>query len=213
MNWVEYTEAAQRLAEVRRQEGERQAGVQERTGGLRTESDRLKHRLTGQRNRLLELAQELRLTAPALGEVPRSGLADTDEAVRRAWEAVEQADGAMHQTRERATRPTLLPGMQPVARNALVYASTTALFAIVSCGLVIFGTSRSLTSGRSPLWTAPWSLCGLPALAFFAGYFIVANFGRPRVDTGQPHNRSVRLGGLICFAGMWLIWLIGISVR
>jgi hypothetical protein len=211
MNWIEYTEAAQRLAEARRREVQRLAGVRQRSSGMRGSVDQLKQRLTAQREHLVTMAGRLRLPAPSLGEIARSGLTDTDEALRRAREAIEQADVTARRAEERGYQPILLPGVHPLVRNGLVYAGTTALCALVSCGLVLFGTAGP--DHRFPLWTAPWSLCGLPAVAFFAGYLIIASFGRPRIDTGERASRSVRLGGLICFLGLWLVWAVGVSVQ
>ncbi len=209
--WVEYTEAAQRLSEVRRREAERATGVRQRVAGVRAAVDPVKHRLTLQRARLLRVAQELRLPAPSSAEIPRSGLTDIDEALRRAAEAIERADGTVQQAEDRGRQATLLPGVHPVARNALIYAGTTAIASLITCGLTLFGPGAQ--TNRLPLWLAPWALCGLPALAFFAGYFIIANFGRPRVGGAEPTTRSVRLGGVICLLGLWLVYIFGIVVQ
>ena len=50
-----------------------------------------------------------------------------------------------------------------------------------------------------------WSLCGLPALAFFGGYITVSTLGQPRV--GAEHPKQAKLGGAICFGGMLLAWI------
>ncbi|GAA4693998.1 hypothetical protein [Phytohabitans rumicis] len=56
---------------------------------------------------------------------------------------------------------------------------------------------------------AVWSLCGLPAMAFFAGYLTITLAGQPRVGGRYPAN--ARLGGLICFIGMPLGWVLLIA--
>ncbi|MEN3307773.1 MAG: hypothetical protein V7603_3975 [Micromonosporaceae bacterium] len=225
--WVEYAEAAQRLAEVRRGEERRLATGQERAAGMRAAADQLRRRLDAQRAHLLNVARTLRLAEPSFGEAGRGGLTDADEAARAAWEAVKEADRAATEAANRGHQAGFLPGVPPTLRNAAVYAGTTALLAVVSVGLVLFGARSQ--DRQIPTWTMPWSLCGLPAVAFFAGYFIIVNFAHPRVAdepvgtapqsgrgrrTGRPkRTASVRLGGLICLLGMWLAWAVAVSVN
>jgi hypothetical protein len=211
MNWIEYAQAAQRLADLRRREEQRLAGVRERTAGMRTEVEPLRRRLVLQRDRLTRTAKDLRLAAPDLGGVSPSGVSDPAELGQRTNHALEQADALLKAVDDRAREPGLLPGVHPTLRNGLVYAGATVLAGLLSCGLTIFGTRGP--DHRFPLWTAPWALCGLPAVAFFAGYFIIGSLGRPRLGSTGPLDRSVRLGGLICLLGLWLIWAIGVSVN
>lgn len=206
MNWAEYVDTSRRLAEVRRREAERRARLQERTAATKAAIERLRQRLAAQRDHLVGMAIRLREPRPSLDNLARSGLTDVDEALRRAWQAVEQSDVEARQAEERGLQPAFLPGLSTTGRNALVYAAAAVLAALASCGL--WAASPDTDLGRVPLSLVPWQLCGLPALAFFAGYLTIALFGRPRVETREKPNRSVRLGGLICFVGMWLFWFL-----
>jgi hypothetical protein len=215
MNWIEYTEAAQRLAEARRGEARRQTGVQERTAGMRATADTLKRRLDAQRGRLLQLAERLRLPAPVLAEVPRGGVTDPEEAARLSWEAIAKADEAANEAERRGHEP-FLAGVPTAVRNATIYAATTLVCALVAGGMVLFGARTP--DRQFPVWTMPWALCGLPAVAFFAGYFIIVNFTRPRIAPGQrvakgERSASVRLGGLICVIGTWLAWAVAVTAN
>jgi hypothetical protein len=205
MNWAEYADASRRLAEVRRREAERRTRVQERTATARSAAERLRRRLAAQRDHLVGLARQLREPTPSLDDVARSGLTDADEALRRAWTALEQSDVEARQAQQRAQQPALLPGLSTTGRNALVYTVAAVLAALASAGL---WAASDTDLGRVPLALVPWQLCGLPAMAFFAGYLTIALFGRPRVATGEKPDRSLRLGGLICFVSMWLFWFL-----
>jgi hypothetical protein len=223
VNWVEYTEAAQRLAEVQRGDERRRAALDERTAGMRASAEQLKRRLGVQRDKLIRIAVALRLPEPALGEVPRGGLTDPDEAARRALVEIDRAEEAANQAERLGYQP-FLPGVAPAVRNGVIYAATTAACAVVSVAMVLFGARGA--DRQIPTWTMPWALCGLPAVAFFAGYFIIVNFARPRIRAepvrGAPPARkgtrregtaSVRLGGLICLIGTWLAWAVAVTTN
>jgi hypothetical protein len=51
-------------------------------------------------------------------------------------------------------------------------------------------------------------VCGLPAIAYIAAYVVILAFGRPRVPILGQTDHSARLGGLICFGGMFLGWIL-----
>lgn len=204
MQWSEYADAARGLAGVRAEEAARRARVGERATGGRSAVEQLRQRLTAQRDYLAGLAVRLREPRPSFDGVSRTGLTDADEAVRRAWQAVEQADVEARLAEDRGSQPVLFPGMSTTGRNVLVYAAATLLAWAVSCGLFTF----SPEAGSGSVGLLAWSLCGLPAMAFFAGYFTIAIFGRPRMQTAGTAAHSVRLGGLICFVGMWVGWVL-----
>jgi hypothetical protein len=165
--------------------------------------EQLQQRLTAQGERLMSLASRLRESAPALGGTTPTGLADLDEALRRGWDALGHADAEARQAEERAQQPTLLPGLPETGRNVLVYSAAALLATLASCGL---WQAADTTGGKIPLSLVPWQLCGLPAMAFFAGYIVLVVVGRPRIDSGRKVNRSAVLGGVICFVGIWLAW-------
>jgi hypothetical protein len=191
------------LAAVRDREAARQAGATERTGQARADVEQLQRRLTAQRDYLTDVAARLGEPRPSFDGVAPTGLTDIAEAIRRGWDAVTQADGELRQAEQRGNQPTLLPGMSTTGRNAVVYAAATFLALLVSCGLY----SVSPQAGVASVGLLAWSLCGLPAVAFFGGYLIIAVFGRPRLQTTTKASHSVRLGGLICFVGMWGGWI------
>lgn len=203
MRWAEYADAARGLAEVRGGEAERQARVAERAAAGRSAVEQLRQRLIAQGEHLVGMATRLREPRPSIDGVARSGLTDLDEALRRAWEAVGQADTEARRAEERGNQPALFPGMSTTGRNALVYLAATAVAWLASCGLYV-----NSPDGEAPVGLLAWSVCGLPALAFFGGYLTIAVFGRPRMQLGGTATHSVRLGGLICFGGMWVGWML-----
>lgn len=206
VDWDEYTAASRRLTAVRLAEKARRSKVQEGTSTGRDAVGQLRQQVTAQRDRLAALALRLREPRPSFGGAAPAGVADVDEAVRRGWEALKQADAEARQAEERGHQPALLPGMSGTARNVLVYLATTLLASLASCGMWV--ASPDTDFGQVPVSLLPWSLCGLPAVAFFGGYFTIAALGRPRIRQGEKASHSVRLGGLICFGGMWLVWLL-----
>lgn len=204
MRWAEYADAARGLADVRDREALRHARVAERAAVGLAAVDRLRQRIAAQRGHLAGLAVRLGEPRPSFEGVARSGLADVDEALRRAWQAVEQADAEARRAADRASQPALLPGMSPAGRNALVYAAATLVAWLASCGLYAF----SPEAGSASVGLLAWSLCGLPGLAFSAGYLTIAVFGSPRMPAAGKAHHSVRLGGVICFGGMWFGWML-----
>jgi hypothetical protein len=187
-------------------EAQRLADVEHGLSAGRSAVAQLRQRVSAQQDHLAGLAAKLHEPRVSFGGVVRTGLTDVGEAVRRAREAVDNADAEARKAEERAYQPMLLPGMSPTGRNTLVYLGAALVASIVSCGL--WQTSPDADLGSIPLSLVPWSLCGLPAIAFFAGYLTIAIFGRSRLDSGRRGNYSIRLGGLICFGGMMAFWLL-----
>jgi hypothetical protein len=207
MRWPEYAELARRLADSRSQEEARSTQVRQCAVTGRGEVDRLKRRLSVQGEHLLGLAQRLREPHPSFGGAVRTGLNDVDEALRRAWEAVNQADVEARKAEERGMRPALLPTMSPVGRNVLVYSVAAFCTWLVSCGLFLLAPDNGASVG-----TLLWSMCGLPAIAYFAAYIVISVLGRPRTQPMAEVERSARLGGLICFGGSFLAWILLLAV-
>lgn len=206
MNWAGYAEMSRRLSELRQSEAQRVAGVERSMSAGRSAVAQLQQRVSTQQDHLTGLAARLREPRPSVGGVVRTGLTDVGEAVRRAQESIDTADVEARKAEERAYQPILLPGMSTTGRNSLIYIAAAFVASIVSW--VLWLTSPDTDLGRVPLSLVPWSLCGLPAIAFFAGYLTIAIFGRSRLDSGRGTDYSRRLGGLICFVGMAVFWLL-----
>ncbi|MBO0871049.1 MAG: hypothetical protein J2P15_21060 [Micromonosporaceae bacterium] len=204
MNWAEYTDAARRLAEVRRREADRVAALRQRGEHAREEAGKLNEALEKQREELTRLATQLRLPPPTSAGLLPAEASDVDEAINAGKAALAHARTYAQQAERRSYQPGLLPGLPVGARNLVVYSACTVVAAVIT--FLAFGSYDSARGSMSFSFIA-WSVCGLPALAFFAAYAIITFFGRPRVEAGrQPATRSVRLGGLICFVGMWAVF-------
>jgi multidrug efflux pump subunit AcrA (membrane-fusion protein) len=204
VRWAEYAEASRRLAEIRGQEQTRQSHAQQRAAAGRAAVEQLQRRLAAQRDHLAGVATRLGEPQPHLDGTARTGLTDPDEAIRRAVQAIDQADVEARQAEERGMRPVLLPTMSTKGRNGLVYAAAAFGMWLVSCGLYSF----SSRSGSASIGLLLWSLCGLPAMAFFAAYVVISIFGRAKVQSLGQVDHSARLGGLICFGGMLGAWIV-----
>lgn len=206
MNWAEYAAASRELSEVCRAEAGRRTGITQRTSTGLAAAEDLRNRLSAQREYLSGVATRLHEPAPRFDESLRAGLTDVDEAVRLGWQAVDRADAEARGAEQRALAPALLPGMSTNGRNVVVYLATTLLSALVSFGM--WELNPNTRAGHIPWSLLPWSLCGLPAVAFFAGYLTIAALGRSRIHKSEKGDRSVRLGGVICLIGLWLVWAL-----
>jgi hypothetical protein len=82
----------------------------------------------------------------------------------------------------------------------LIYTAWALLGWLAQCGLFVI-------SSETNFGTLAWSLCGLPAVAWFAGYLTISLGAQPRMAGGE-FPKSPKLGGVICFAGMPLAWLL-----
>ena len=138
---------------------------------------------------------------------------DPEQLWREAEPLVEKARGALviddstldkRRAEHIGTRPIWLPDASPTTRNVITYSAWAMIGWVLQCGLL-------LASAENDFGTIAWSLCGLPAVAFFAGYLTVSTVGQPRV--GASHPKQARLGGAICFVGMPLLWIALVAAR
>jgi hypothetical protein len=198
VSWAEYARAARELAELRRAED---AAAADRAAVSQTAADdleRLTDHLDAQKDLLHKLAGTLKLPEPWIGPADRSSVTNVSQALHLAADAANGADVEARRAEIISTRPVLLPDASPTARNAIIYGAWAGVGWLMQCGLLS-------VSPETDFETLAWSLCGLPALAFFAGYITVATVGQPRVGGGLP--KQARLGGAICFVGMPLAWV------
>jgi hypothetical protein len=198
MDWAAYAAASRDLAALRDARARDRAESERRASTTRAATEPVRAHLVAQRDHLTSLAGTLKQAPPALGEVEPAPFTDPDQALRSARECLARADGYARAARQRAEEPALLPGVPARIRNALVYAAATLLASVGAWLLFQFGTPQ----GRIPLSLVPWSMCGLPSIAFSAGYLALVFLGRPTVDTGRTATRSPRTGFLICYVGM-----------
>jgi hypothetical protein len=198
VSWAEYTRVARELAELRRAD---EAAAADRAAVARTANDdldRLATHVEAQREYLVSLAKKLKLPEPWIGQAGRSSVTDVAEALHRAADAANAAETEARRAERAGSRPILLPDASPTARNAVIYGAWAFAAWLLQCGL-------ALVSAENDFSTIAWSLCGLPALAFFGGYITVSTLGQPRV--GAEYPKQARLGGAICFGGMLLAWI------
>jgi hypothetical protein len=198
VSWAEYTEAARELAELRRHDDAVRADRDVAARTARDDLDKLDQHLATQRETLTRLAGTLRLPEPWFGPAERSAVTDLARALHLAADAVNSADVEARRAEQSGTRPMLLPDLSPTGRNALIYGGWALVGWLLQCGLFTFSPEADFS-------LLAWSLCGLPAVAFFAGYLTVSTLGQPRV--GKEHPKQPRLGGAICFVGMPLAWI------
>lgn len=204
MSWAEYAAAARELAEVRRNDLAAHADRASVAETAERDLAKLAKHLEAQQTHLVDLAKTLKLPAPWFGPAQRSPVTDLAEALHRAVDAANAADADARRAEQAGARPILFPDLAPTPRNALIYAAWAGIGWLFQCGLVA-------VSSETDYGSILWSLCGLPALAFFAAYLTVSTVGQPRVGTQYPKNPT--LGGAICFGGMLLAWIAIIAAR
>jgi hypothetical protein len=203
VSWAEYTRAARELADLRRADD---SAAADRAAAARTagdDLDRLTTYLETQREYLLDLARKLKLPEPWIGPGSRSPVTDVAQALHRAADASNAAEAEARKAERAASRPILLPDASPTVRNVAIYSAWAFAAWLLQCGLSTFTAANDFGA-------LAWSLCGIPAVAFFGGYLTVSTLGQPRV--GADHPKQVRLGGVICFGGLALAWIATIAL-
>lgn len=205
--WDAYTEAARNIALILRDESDRAEALAAGARDRQAELDRLAERLAEQRRHLAGLATTLRRPVPYFDGIVPGPITDPAEALCRATSSADTADAAAYAAHRRAARPLLLPGLAPSTRNTLLYAAAAILVSALS--LLLAASSRDPDFGGVPVQVLPWSLCGFPAVAFFAGYLTIRIAGQPRI--GPRHGYSAKAGGAICYLGMLILWSVFIA--
>lgn len=175
MSWAEYLRLARELDRVRRDESERAADRRRAVGAARDEYRELSDRLDAQQGDLTELAYRLRVPAPQFSAAAPQGAPEgsVDQSLAEARRHLDVAEREAERLEERATEPRLLPGWSIRGRNAVVYAASAG------CALVFQVVLTVMQGSGNPLTTLSWTFCGLPVIAFFAGYLLVGYLGKP----------------------------------
>jgi hypothetical protein len=204
VTWAEYAEAARELAQVRRADVAAHADRASLAGTAERDLARLDKHLDAQRTQLVSLAKTLKLPEPWFGAVERSPLTDLPEALHRAADAAKAAEAEALTAEQAGARPALFPSLAPTTRNVAIYSGWALVGWLLQCGL-------TFVSSETDLSAILWSLCGLPALAFFGAYLTISTVGQPRVGTHYPKQPG--LGGAITFGGMLLVWIALVVLR
>jgi hypothetical protein len=194
-----YTELIRQLSALRADDATRTAAGDDAARTVQAQQTALEARHHQQSTHLVQLAQVLKQPAPTFDTPPADPVTDPREALRQAATEMDGADGAARQAEQAAEQPVLLPAMSPLGRAVTIYVAFAVAGWLLQCGLYAVST-------ETDFGTLAWSLCGLPAIAFFAGYLTVATLGQPRLP-GTKHPTHARLGGLTCFIGMPVAWL------
>lgn len=202
MTWTAYTETLQHFAALRRNAERESAQHQASYQAAQQQLHQITARVAAQKSQLSKVAAQLQLAPPWLDGIQPSATTDLGEALGYASQAASQADAVMNAAAAQSAAPRLLPGMSPAGRTATVYGAYSAIGWLAQCGLV--------TISGTDLGAALWSLCGLPALAFFAGFITLQILGQPRIG-GKIHY-PLKLGGAITFIGMPIAWIALIAL-
>ena len=158
----------------------------------------LREQLTVQAGQLGSAAAQLGLPAPRLSVESAPATPDVGAALGRAETAMRQADSRLGEALKAGTLPVLLPESTPALRATVVY-GTFCLLAWAVQFTLLAATDYQLLAAMA-------SLCGMPLVAFGAGVLTLHTLGQPR--SGDRIGYSARLGAVICFAGLPLMWLI-----
>ncbi|SCL18717.1 hypothetical protein GA0074692_0459 [Micromonospora pallida] len=119
---------------------------------------------------------------------------DPAEELTRVRSSADEADRYGRQVEARAGQPRLLPGWSPLARAIVVYLGSALVGALAVAVLVLVANAGWIDSATLAIWT----VAGIPALAFFAGFLLLGRYGRPAVGGASP-PRHLNTGFVICF--------------
>lgn len=224
MSFSSYAALARRLDAVRRNEAQQIANRQQELETGRAGLDELVNRLTEQQTAMHQAARELRFRMPRVDPPPSTAVSARD-ALAAAQTATDTADKEREHALLRAQGPILLPTWAVVPRNAVIYGACAGVAFLFQ--MVLTAMSAELDTGTTVLW----SLFGLPAIAFFIGYALTGVLGTPRIPPKPPThdehglplppqkrvppplNRSRKLGFIICFVALPVLWLVMVALR
>ncbi|MEV0329488.1 hypothetical protein AB0H63_24025 [Micromonospora echinospora] len=119
---------------------------------------------------------------------------DPAEELARVRSSADEADRYGRQVEARAGQPRLLPGWSPLARAIVVYLGSAVVGALAVAVLVLVANAGWIDAATLAVWT----VAGIPALAFFAGFLLLGRYGRPAVGGTSP-PRHLNAGFVICF--------------
>ncbi|MEU4567319.1 hypothetical protein [Micromonospora sp. NPDC023956] len=131
---------------------------------------------------------------PPPGPAAPSPPLDPAEELAQIRSRADEADGYGRQVEARAGQPRLLPGWSPLSRAIVVYLGSAVVGALAVAVLVLVANAGWIDSATLAIWT----VAGIPALAFFAGFLLLGRYGRPAVGGASP-PRHLNTGFVICF--------------
>ncbi|MGI5215175.1 hypothetical protein [Plantactinospora sp. CA-290183] len=142
---------------------------------------------------------------------PPAPAADPGRELELARQALDAADGLITRAETEAQQAPLFPGLSMRSRALAVYFSCLGVITVIIWILLTASELHAFNGGRGQLTVLSWSCAGLPAMAFFVGYFVLSVWGKPRMVEGR-FPRYPRLGFLICFLGAPLAFLVYFAV-
>jgi hypothetical protein len=152
---------------------------------------------TGGATRMLPAVPGPRAGEPAAAPAAPDPVRELELARQRA----DEADAAASRAETIAQHPPLLPNVSPLVRAITVYLGCSAVAALIQ--LVPVLATDDTPSGTFTLFA--WVCAGLPAMAFFAGYFVLSTWGKPKIVLGRAEAYA-RIGFAICFVAMPLAY-------
>jgi hypothetical protein len=194
--WPEYAELVRRLNQLYR--ASRPAPARQDEAAPAAGIDQLTGRLAAQRQRLAQLGRLLGQSP--LRDPPDSaafgpfGRWDVAGLLALAGRSADVADAVATEVETLAQSPPLLRGWPPLGRALLVYLGCAGATVLAQTGLLVAADHHPMDT-----WTLlGWLYAGLPAMAFFAGYAVLSVWGKPLIGAEVP-ARYPRLGWAMCF--------------
>ena len=191
--WAEYAEYARRLDEVRAQENARTAGIREGVAEMSEHADALRGRLEQQRRGMTAFAQKVKLPAPTGAGPHPEGHVEPQTDLARVAQLLDAAEREGTAAIERANRPNLLPRSGAGMRGFAVFGLAALVIMVVQ--LVGFSTTNN-----NPDFLRYGVF--VPLLGFVAALLVVRQGNRARNPDVQPAALPTRMGLLLCFGAL-----------
>ncbi|WP_412543424.1 hypothetical protein R8Z50_13385 [Longispora sp. K20-0274] len=218
--WEEYTGMLRRLDDTRAAGTAVATAAGHRLTRLRAAFTSIDQRVAERADELATAAGDLRYPHPRdpaprprdpdpdLGTPDTGGPdpGDLEAALREAAALDDTARRELARATDLAGLPPLLPRAGTRTRNAAVYAGWAAVALVAQWTLILAGPGH----GTDLFTIIAWSVCGIPTLALFAGAVTCGFAASPRLRAagrrGHPTERSLALGGFLCFVALPVTW-------